>query len=185
MADNQKYKRALEFVTKKHEGQFRTGGLPYFTHPVAVAEILKQDGYNVNYQIAGLFHDLLEDTDATQEEILALGGQSVLNAVKLLTKQKNYVMQEYVENICANPIAKAVKSADRLHNLTCATVCSEQFKQRYIIESVDWYLGFDKRILPAIINLIKSMQNPNAVLEKLKEKSAFELIKKQLNSSSD
>ena len=185
MTDNNKYKLALEFATKKHQGQFRTGGLPYITHPVAVAEILKQDGYGIDYQIAGLFHDLLEDTDATQKQILDLGGQSVLDAVKLLTKQENYVMQEYVKSIFSNPIAKAVKSADRLHNLTCATVCSEQFKQKYIIESIDWYLDFDKRILPAIINLIKSMQNPNDVLEKLKEKSAFELIKQQLKGSSD
>ena len=58
---------AIEFASVKHEGQYRKGGAPYITHPVAVANILKEKGFNEDYQIAGIFHDLLEDTDATLE----------------------------------------------------------------------------------------------------------------------
>lgn len=146
----ERYLKALEFATKKHKGQFRSGGLEYVTHPIAVAEILKEKGYGEDEQIAGLFHDLLEDTDATEDEILALGGENVLTAVKLLTKAKGYVMSEYISGILANPIAKAVKGADRLHNLRCAVVCSDEFKKRYIKESNEWYLSFDEEIKVAV-----------------------------------
>ena len=71
----EKYLKALEFATQKHKGQFRKGGLDYITHPIAVANILKEKGYGEEEQIVGLFHDLLEDTDATEEQILALGGE--------------------------------------------------------------------------------------------------------------
>jgi (p)ppGpp synthase/HD superfamily hydrolase len=117
MSDNQKITLALDFARKKHKGQKRIGGKDYITHPIAVWEIIKKQGYNEDYQITALFHDLLEDTDATENEILEYGNQNILTAVKLLTKQKDYDMKEYIDGIKNNPIAFAVKSADRLHNL--------------------------------------------------------------------
>ena len=79
------YKKALEFAALKHSGQYRKGGQPYITHPIAVSEILKEQGFGIDYQIAGLFHDLLEDTDATEAELQALSNAEVVKAVKLLT----------------------------------------------------------------------------------------------------
>ena len=73
---------ALEFAKAKHKGQKRIGGDDYITHPIAVCEIVKNQGFDENYQIAALFHDLLEDTDATAEEILTYGSSEVLEAVK-------------------------------------------------------------------------------------------------------
>ena len=64
----------IEYMKQKHEGQLRKQGTPYFMHPLEVSNILKTKGFDENYQIAGLFHDLLEDTDTTYEEILALKG---------------------------------------------------------------------------------------------------------------
>ena len=141
------YDDALEFATKKHLGQYRVGGKPYITHPIEVAEILRNRKFPLEYQIAGLFHDLLEDTDATFEEILHYGGPEVLEAVKLLTKSKDYVMEEYIANIKNNKIAREVKIADRLHNLLSATVCSEEFKRRYILETIDYYIDLDKELI--------------------------------------
>ena len=92
-------KRALEFASLKHSGQKRIGGKDYITHPIAVCEILKKQGYGVDYQITALFHDLLEDTNATENEILKYGNQDILNAVKLLTKEKGYDMKKYIEGI--------------------------------------------------------------------------------------
>ena len=61
--------KAIEFMKQKHGNQKRKQGTPYYTHPLAVAELLKQKGFSEEYQLAGLFHDLIEDTDATRDEI--------------------------------------------------------------------------------------------------------------------
>ena len=151
---------ALEFAKKKHNGQKRIGGDDYITHPIAVMEIIKKEGLDENYQIAALFHDLLEDTDATEDEILKYGNYEILEAVKLLTKKKGYDMGEYVSSIRKNPIAFAVKAADRLHNLQCAIITDEEFKRKYILETVDWYMDFSPEIRKAVKRLAESLKTP-------------------------
>ena len=155
--DKSVYNSALEFATKKHEGQFRKGGEPYITHPMAVAKILREKGYGEEYLVTALFHDLLEDTDAVESEILAIGGEKVLNAVKLLTKEKNYNMAEYVSRIRANEIAFAVKAADRLHNLRSAFCTDKKFKRRYIDETREWYMDFCPEIPELVDELEKTL----------------------------
>ena len=167
MAEN--IQLALEFAKLKHKGQKRIGGDDYITHPIAVCEIVKSQGYDECYQIAALFHDLLEDTDATQEEILKFGSPQILEAVKLLTKEKGYDMSEYVTNIKQNPIAFAVKAADRLHNLQCAVVTDDNFKQKYILETVDWYMDFSTDIRNAVKVLAQSLKTPMVELSFLYE----------------
>ena len=157
MKENERYFSALAYATAKHNGQTRKEGVPYITHPIAVAEILEQKGYGEDYIIAGLFHDLLEDTDATESEILELSNESVLCAVKLLTKQSGYNMREYIDGIKRNPIAFAVKAADRLHNLQCAPAASVEFRKKYIAESREWYLDFCPEIEQAVIALEKTI----------------------------
>ena len=67
-----------------------------------------------------------------------------MQAVKLLTKSEGYIMGEYIENIKNNEIAKVVKLADRLHNLQCAKVASDRFKDSYINETEEYYLDLAK-----------------------------------------
>lgn len=169
MENSSRYQKALEFATEKHSGQKRKGGEPYIIHPIAVAEFVKQWGYDESYQIAGLFHDLLEDTDATEEEILSLSDESVLEAVKLLTKTEGYVMAEYVSAIKANKIAKAVKTADRLHNLKSAFVTTDEFKRRYILETIDWYLDLSPEIVEVTKRLSETLKEPLAEMSLLYE----------------
>ncbi len=157
-------KKALIYATEKHEGQMRVGGAPYITHPIAVKDIVKQWGYGDSYQVAALFHDLLEDTDATEDEILARSNRRVLRAVRLLTKQKGYLMQDYVAGISSDPIARVIKAADRLHNLQCATVTSEEFKRRYVLETVEWYLDLCPEIPAAVRALAHTMQQPPDII---------------------
>ena len=160
MINSDRLNAAYEFAAKKHKGQFRMGGEPYITHPAAVAEMIRQQGYNEDHQITALFHDLLEDTDASEEEIAALGGKDVLEAVKLLTKREGYVMSEYVAAIKQNLMAFAVKAADRLHNLRSAFVADTDFKRRYILESIEWYLDFSPEIPKAVKALSDSLDMP-------------------------
>ncbi|MGN1317740.1 MAG: HD domain-containing protein [Lachnospirales bacterium] len=158
MEDNYRLEKALEFATKKHKGQFRIGGEEYITHPIAVCQIVKNMGYDTNYQITALFHDLLEDTDATEEEILKFGNNEILQAVKLLTKVKPYNMKDYTENIKKNNMAYIVKGADRLHNLRSAICADDNFKRRYILETYNWYMDFSKEIPKALKELEKSLE---------------------------
>ena len=169
MTDEERYDNALRFAAEKHKGQFRIGGAEYITHPMAVAEIVKRQGYGIDIQITALFHDLLEDTDATESEILKFGNEEILKAVKLLTKQKSYDMAEYVAGIRQNEMAFAVKAADRLHNLRCALVTDTEFKRKYIFETVDWYLDFSPEIPKAVKALAQSLDTPLAELPFLYE----------------
>ena len=169
MDNSERYKLALEFAKAKHQGQKRIGGDDYITHPVAVSEILKSQGYDEDYQISALFHDLLEDTDATEEEILKYGNSEILEAVKLLTKEKGCDMSEYVGAIKQNPMAFAVKSADRLHNLQSAIIADEEFKRKYILETIDLYMDFSPDIRKAVKRLAESLEVPIAELSFLYE----------------
>ena len=153
------YENALEYATKKHSGQKRLGGEPFITHPVEVSNIVREWGYDMEYQITALFHDLLEDTDATEEEILALSNENILEAVKVLTKVKPYNMDEYVANIKKNEIAFVVKGADRLHNIRSAFCTSEKFRRKYIVETYDYYLDFTPEIRPALEKLVKTLED--------------------------
>ncbi len=160
MTDEERLEAARSFAAEKHEGQFRKGGEKYIVHPISVSKWLKENGFDVDTQIAGLFHDLLEDTDATEEEILSLSNEHVLEAVKLLTKKKGYVMSEYVAGIKQNEMARAVKTADRLDNLRDAVVCSEEFKRKYILETLDWYTDLSPEIVKAMKDLSKTLESP-------------------------
>ena len=160
MAESERLPLALRFAEEKHKGQKRIGGDDYITHPIAVCEIVKNKGCDEDCQIAALFHDLLEDTDATEEEIIKNGNSQILEAVKLLTKEKGYDMAEYISAIKKNPIAFNVKAADRLHNLQCALVTNEDFKRKYILETVDWYMDFSPDIRNAVKRLAESLQTP-------------------------
>ena len=127
---------------------------------LAVYEMVKKQGYDEDYQITALFHDLLEDTNATEDEILSLSNQNVLTAVKLLTKEKGYDMNNYIDGIKRNQIAFVVKNADRLHNLQSALVADMKFKRKYVLETVEWYLDFSKDIKLAVKKLAESLDKP-------------------------
>ena len=144
---------------ENNEGQFRIGGAPFIVHPIAVAEILRQDGKQVEYRVAAVFHDLLEDTDASEQEIVEIGGEDVLKAVKLVTKEKEYCMETYIAGIKTNSMAYAVKGADRLHNLQSAFCANEKFRKKYIRETLDWYMKFRPEIPEVVAELIESLND--------------------------
>lgn len=164
LLDNDKdIEKLISYIKEKHAGQIRKQGTPYYEHPVRVAEILKEKGYGYDYYVTALFHDLLEDTDATIDEIKDLSNEEILTSVKLLTKQKGYIMEEYISNINNNEIAKAVKLSDRLHNLTEGVYADKKWKIKYIKETEKYFLPlakntlFEEDIKEALKRLIKSL----------------------------
>lgn len=152
---------AMKFMVIKHAGQKRKDGTPYVYHPMTVAALVKRAGYDEKYQIAALLHDVLEDTDATAEEV-AQFGDDVLEAVQLLTKKDNCDEAEYLTAILKNRIATVVKSADKIHNLWEAVsgIPGEKrdpkqkvFAEKYIIKAEQYYKG---RLCEAVDDTIRN-----------------------------
>ncbi|NLB72839.1 MAG: HD domain-containing protein [Firmicutes bacterium] len=129
--DPRRYREALEFALRAHEGQFRKGSdIPYITHPVGVSAILAQYGYEENLVIAGLLHDVLEDTVVTATELEKGFGEDVASVVRGVTEEKTDARglprpweirkEEAVWHAgLAEEQVVALKAADALHNVCC------------------------------------------------------------------
>lgn len=147
MNDSILFSKAVHFAAQKHETQTRRDGSPYILHPLKVAEIVRDSGYDIRYQIVALLHDILEDTDATEEELLFFG-QDICEAVKLLTRLKGMDEAEYLAKIFDNHMATIVKAADKLHNIwECSHSDNIHWASKYIDKSQKYYRGkFNKAV---------------------------------------
>jgi len=143
---------AIAFANAKHMNQTRKDGTPYIWHPLRVAIRVKEAGYGEKYQLVAILHDTLEDTDATQDEIRYFG-EDVLEAVVKLSKNYMENVPSYFEGILANPMAKAVKEADRMDNINDSVNAGDKkFISKYLKESKEYFFGrfspeLDKRII--------------------------------------
>ena len=156
MTEQEKFARAVALAAEKHKNQTRRDGTPYIYHPMKVAEIVKTAGYGIPYQITAMFHDLLEDTDATEAQIGAFG-EDILTAVKLLTRPEGIDETEYVAAICANPIACVVKAADKINNLWDSVFFAKrEWARKYMKKSVTYYEG---KFCPAVDRSIEEVSS--------------------------
>lgn len=146
------FSQALAFAAEKHKKQTRRDKItPYIYHPIRVAELVRDAGYGVRYQVVALLHDVLEDTKTTDEEIMVFG-EDIYEAVKLLTRPDGMDEEEYLRKILANPMAAIVKAADKIHNMQEASVCEDrEWAQRYVAKSKKYYYGkFNQAVDDAI-----------------------------------
>lgn len=115
--------KALEFAAISHDGQKRKGGdmAPYISHPYAVGLILSQAGFNEDVVIAGIFHDLIEDTNVTYEELQQKFGETIADLVLEVTEDKSLDFfprkEKYLEHLkTATPEAASISAADLFAN---------------------------------------------------------------------
>ncbi len=119
---------AYELAKKAHEGQVRSSGDPYISHPIAVAIILVGLGMDSDTIIGALLHDVVEDTSVTLEDIEKQFGADVAELVDGVTKLANIPYssraEQQAENVRKMLLAMAkdvrvviIKLADRLHNM--------------------------------------------------------------------
>ncbi len=103
---------AMITAASAHMGQLDKGGQPYILHPIRV---MLQCG-STEERAAALLHDVLEDTPLTAAELAAEGfPREVLEAVVCLTRVRDYAV--YIERVCGNRLAAAVKLADLTDNM--------------------------------------------------------------------
>ena len=128
-ADTKLIIKAYNYAKEKHGTQCRKSGEPYIIHPVQVAYILADIGLDEATICAALLHDVVEDTDATHEDLVRDFGEEIANMVAGVTKLGELRYQasteeRQVENYRKMFLAMGkdirviiIKLADRLHNL--------------------------------------------------------------------
>jgi guanosine-3',5'-bis(diphosphate) 3'-pyrophosphohydrolase len=123
------FERALRLASFGHRDQVRKGsGIPYIEHPLGVAMILDRAGFDEEVVIAGLLHDLVEDTDVTLVQVREGFGDRVAEIVAHCSEEKlddggrkrPWIdrKRDHLEAVLGAPESvKAVVLADKLHNL--------------------------------------------------------------------
>ena len=104
---------AKDICLRAHEGQVDKSGVPYYKHPFHLAEQMTTE----ETVCVALLHDVMEDTDWTEEDLRRAGmPEPVLQALALLCHHPEVPYMDYVRALRGNPIARAVKRADLRHN---------------------------------------------------------------------
>jgi GTP pyrophosphokinase len=155
--------RAYDYSKKYHEGQFRKSGEEYFIHPFSVALILAEYNTDPTTIIAGLLHDLIEDTIVTFEDVEEHFGEEVALLTEGVTKLGKYKFKglDYendkqaiqAKNYQKMLLAMAkdirvviVKLADRLHNIRTLGSLPPEKQERIARETMDIYAPLAHRL---------------------------------------
>ncbi len=148
---------AYHFAFKCHEGQYRQSGEPYITHPLAVANILADMHLDHESLMAALLHDVIEDTDASKEELAQRFSPTVADLVDGVSKLSEIEFtsraEQQAENFQKMTLAMAkdirvmlVKLADRLHNMRTLQVLSPAKRRRIARETLEIYAPIAQRL---------------------------------------
>ncbi len=155
--DVERIHRAFEYISEKHRDQKRVSGEPYVVHPLHVAKILADLNMDATTVVGGLLHDVLEDTDATYEELESLFGRDVADIVEGVTKigqiRFRNLREAQAENFRKLILATAkdirvviVKLADRLHNMRTLGYLRREKRIRIAEETLEVYAPIAHRL---------------------------------------
>jgi len=155
--EREKVANAINFIEEKHSNQVRASGEPYITHPIEVALTLAQMGLDINTVVAGLLHDVLEDTQTTYQELEEKFGKQVASIVQGVTKlgklEFRDIQEQKAENYRKLILATArdlrvilVKLADRLHNMKTLGYLRKDKQLRIAKETLDIYVPIANRL---------------------------------------
>ena len=157
--DRRRIKEAYDFIMQMHNGQFRKSGEPYYHHLIEVAYILASLQCGPNTIIAGLLHDVVEDTDVSIDEIKKRWGEEVSKIVDALTKiQRLKLSKIKSEEFEAEDHRKIfigmakdirviiIKLADRLHNLRTLGALSPERQHAISKETMEVFIPIAERL---------------------------------------
>ncbi|HOZ55268.1 MAG TPA: bifunctional (p)ppGpp synthetase/guanosine-3',5'-bis(diphosphate) 3'-pyrophosphohydrolase [Clostridia bacterium] len=150
-------KKAYDFAKEKHGNQLRKSGEPYIIHPIQVAYILADLGLDDSTICAALLHDVVEDTDITNEELAKLFSKEIEELVDGVTKLGNLkytsAEEQQVENYRKMFLAMGkdirviiIKLADRLHNMRTLKFLSRERQLANAKETMDLYAPLANRL---------------------------------------
>ena len=149
--------KAYVFAARAHKGQIRRSGEPYLSHPLEVAGMLADMNLDRTTLVAGLLHDVLEDTDVTAAEIREAFGKEVVDLVEGVTKISR-VQEASPEARRAETIRKIIlamtddlrvifiKLADRIHNLKTLKFLDEEQQKQIARETLEIYAPIANRL---------------------------------------
>lgn len=147
---------AYDFAKEAHKGQKRKSGEPYIDHPLETAMILANWGMDQDTIIAGILHDVPEDTDYSLVDVEKNFGPEVAKLVAGITKLgiiKYRGMEKYAENLRKMFVSMAqdirivlIKMADRLHNLKTLDSLPKEKQKRIARESLEIYAPIANRL---------------------------------------
>lgn len=132
----QRYYKALQHAIKAHDGQYDKGGEPYILHSLYVSSLMDTD----DEEIVALFHDTIEDTDYTLEDIDSWGFGELVDAVDCISKRKEESYDEYILRVCSNKMSLKVKIADMKHNSDLSRIKEATGKDRLRNEKYNKWL---------------------------------------------
>src|SRR3989338_3870503 len=148
--------KAYKFAEQAHKGQKRLNGEPYLEHVFETSKLIAKLRMDAKTIAAGLLHDVLEDTETTEEELEKEFGKDITFLVKSVTKLgtlKYRGHQRHVESLRKFFIAMAqdlrvviIKFADRLHNLNTLKFVREDKRKRIALESIEVYAPLADRL---------------------------------------
>ena len=150
-------RRAYFYAEQAHDGQYRRTGEDYVTHPLAVAEILREMHMDHQSLIAAMLHDVIEDTGIDREAIEGQFGETVANLVDGVSKLNKIEFstraEAQAENFQKMALAMAkdirvilVKIADRMHNMRTLEVLSPDKQKRIARETLEIYAPIANRL---------------------------------------
>lgn len=149
--------RACDFGIRAHQNQFRNSGVPYITHPMAVALQLAEWHIDAQGLCAGVLHDVLEDTGTGKEELASEFGQAIADMVDGLSKLEKLEYDSHAEHQ-AESFRKLimamtkdirviiVKLSDRLHNMRTLDAKKPDSRRRIAQETMEIYAQLANRI---------------------------------------
>ena len=192
--DRRRIIEAYDFIIEKHKGQTRKSGEPYYHHLIEVAYILASLQCGPNTIIAGLLHDVVEDTDVTVEEVKKRWGEEVSKIVDSLTKIQRLKLSRITsEEFEAEDHRKIflgmakdirvilIKLADRLHNLRTLGALSPDRQYAISKETMDVFVPIAERLG---LDIIKSEMEDLCIsyLEPEKTQEIKKLLSKKTKS---
>jgi (p)ppGpp synthase/HD superfamily hydrolase len=187
--DIKEVKKAIHYAKVYHGTQIRESGEPYYTHPIAVADMFieytaqeKNEYFKIDLIITAILHDTIEDTKITRDIIESIFGTRIANQVESLTRIKDGYKVSSTDTLNDLFLKKEyglaiVKTFDRIHNLQTLGVKSPEKAKKIIEETIESFISLSiyletSTIEKELIRLCyKYLSTPGIVLPKIYPKS--------------